>query len=170
MEPSTLSTKKNIASAFAATVHPGNDNLVATGAGIDPESREIADAFRDKRWQEVSSGMVRQYAEALPLLTPDAFRYFLPAYMMASIDDYPNVDVARDSVVFNLVPPGPGSEGWQIDFFNSRAQQFNPVEAGAIRCFLELMRDRMADEWATEDLGPPQEKFDRTIRFWASRQ
>lgn len=149
--------------AFAATPYPGDDNLVADPTEHDPECMETASAFRGKKWSAILPEMVREYAEALPLFTPAAFRYYFPS--LASLQSRNPVDAAKDNVVFNLTPPAQGS-GWEADFFQARAVQFSAVEGDAIASFLELMRQRRLRDWAAAGKEPPASGIERALEFW----
>jgi hypothetical protein len=77
----------DIVQAFAQTPYPGDDALVLGDASYDPEYREVAAAFRRKQWRQLSPAFVHQHRDVLPLLSPAAFRYFLPAYLLACSDE-----------------------------------------------------------------------------------
>jgi len=51
---------------------------------IEPE---IAAYFSGRTWRAVEAGVIRTQPRVLERLTPDAFRYYLAAFMMASIED-----------------------------------------------------------------------------------
>jgi hypothetical protein len=128
--------------------------------------RQSARAFAGKRWTEVTSDMVRVHSQALPLLTPSAFRHYLPAYIMATIDA-PDSEALRDFVVFNLAPPRRPT-GRNADFFQARAGQFSTAEREAIRSFLELMDERRSAEWRSQGAEPPESPIRAAIDYWAS--
>ena len=88
--------------------------------------------FKGKEWASISPREVRAHADALPLLTPSAFRYYFPAYLLACIDARELIDVAWDSVIFNLTPPK-RRDGWQWEFFRVRAEEDPRAEAEATR-------------------------------------
>jgi hypothetical protein len=155
--------KLRILEAFETTPYPGDGGLVTDQSGYDPESSEIANAFKGKDWRDVSVEMLRSYAEALPLFTPAAFRYYLPAYMIGCVDSRYAVDVALDSVLFNLTPPKDRS-GWEWDFFWTRAQRFSKREREAIRSFLELMEQYKLSDW--EGREPPENRVRPALDFW----
>ncbi len=157
--------KRKVIEAFAGTPNPGDEKLCADQSGYDPECQEIAAAFKGKQWKDVTVEMVRKYGDALPLFTPAAFRYLLPAYVLAVINSYYDVDVARDGVLFNLTPPKK-QDGWEWDFFWTRAQKFNQREADAISSFLELMKEYEIIDWASEGLQPPKGQVERALDFW----
>jgi hypothetical protein len=154
--------------AFDATPYPGNERLVVDQSGNDPEGTAIASAFRGKEWEDVSVEMLRSHADALPLFTPAAFRYYLPAYMIGAIDHFYDLGVALDGVLFNLRPPEERS-GWEWDFFCARSQQFEETEREAIRSFLELMHRYELADWGSEGIEPPRDRVGPALDFWAAR-
>jgi hypothetical protein len=166
MEKSAGAVKTKVLEAFDATSYPGDKNLVVDQSGYDPECMEIVSAFKGEDWKNISVEMLRNYADALPLFTPSAFRYYLPAYMLGAVDSYYALDVALDNVLFNLTPPKKRS-GWEWDFFWARAQQFNEEEREAIRSFLELMDHYERADWASEGMEPPRDRVGPAFRFWA---
>jgi hypothetical protein len=166
MADTAQDVKTKIASAFTAAPYPGDDNLVADPSEWDPECREIARAFAGKRWIEVTPEIIGAHSQALPLFTPAGFRYYLPAYMMATIDA-PDPEALRDFVVFNLAPPRRPT-GRKADFFQARAGQFTAAEREAIRSFLGLMDERRSAEWRSQGAEPPDSPIRSAIDYWAS--
>jgi hypothetical protein len=154
--------------AFVDVPHPGDKNIVVDQDTFDPEGADVVRAFTGMRWQDVSAEMVRRFKDALPLFTPEAFVFYLPAYMAACINAPHDIDVALDSVLFNLTPPMLES-GWQRDFFEARVKEFNAPQVDAIRSFLALMHERELADWAHEGKIPPRERIGCAIDFWAAR-
>src|SRR4051812_8361468 len=130
--PARDAVKRKLFEGFSLTPYPGDEQLVTVRDDPDPERQEVETAFKGKDWKDVSVGMVRDYKDALPLFTPVAFRYYLPAYMTGCVDCPREVDVALDSTLVSLTPPKRRS-GWQWDRFWARAQQFDEHERDAIR-------------------------------------
>ena len=159
--------KAKIAGAFDFTPYPGDENLVTDQSGYNPEASEIEGAFRGKDWKDISVETILKLKAALPLFTPAAFRYYLPAYMIACVDSYYDVDVALDSVFFNLTPPK-SRRGWEWDLFWVRAQQFNKKERDAISSFLELMDQYERVDWASEGMEPPRNRVTLALDFWSN--
>jgi len=154
-----------ILAGFDATPYPGDDALVTNQSGCDPESEEVFSDFRGKSWKEVPIEILRKHKEALPLLTPRAFRYYLPAYMIGCVDSFYDVDVVLDSVLFNLTPPEP-RRGWEWNFFRERAEQFNEQERDAITSFLELMDRYQRADWANEENESLRDRVKPALDFW----
>lgn len=165
MAESADTIKAKIREAFEDAPYPGDESLVADQSDYDPESRVIANAFKGKDWRDVSLEMLRNHADALPLFTPAAFRYYLPAYMIGCVDSYYDLNVAPGAVLFNLTPPKQRNE-WEWDFFWVRAQQFNEHEKGVIKSFLALMDLYERADWASQGMEPPKDRVGPALEFW----
>lgn len=169
MEPNRITrdaVKRRLLEGFSATPYPGDEHLVTVQGGTDPERRELERAFKGKDWRDVSVEMVRDHKEALPLFTPAAFRYYLPAYMAGCVESPREVDVALDSVLFMLTPPTQQS-GWQWERFRARAEQFDEREREAIRSVLELMEQDEIEDWASAGMKPPESRVGSALAYWS---
>jgi uncharacterized protein DUF6714 len=160
--------KASIHEAFASTPRPLDGDLVPTDPGEDSECDEIAANFQGKTWREVSTETIQRHTDSLPLLTPSAFRYFLPAYMLASLGPasagFHPVDV-MNFVLFGLVPPESNEDP---KYFMARARQFNLEERQAIASYLKLVAERQKAEWGGNVPKPKSDEFARAIHFWQS--
>lgn len=165
MIDSTDVVKSTILRAFAATPYPGDDNLVTNSTNQDPESQEIAEAFRGKQWNTISAKTLHEFAQALPLFTPEAFRYYLPAYMLESISLPESEDILKDVVPFNLMPPSDRNAP-DGTFFMERAAQFTVQEREAIASYLSLVMQVKACEWRGAQMQSEIARLREAIDFW----
>jgi hypothetical protein len=115
--------------------------------------------------ETIKKGDVRRYADALPLLAPEAFRYFLPAYMINCAENWADLDVAPSSLVFNLTPPTEEA-GSAWDHFWQRARLFSADERACIVEFLELADAIERVDWASVGKQPPMNRVARTLEWW----
>jgi len=82
-----VAIRRDIERAFAEVAYPGDDNIVR---GSTETSTRIVQAFRGRNWRDLpvrelnASG---ELAEALDLMTPSAFRYFLPGFMLLGLGE-----------------------------------------------------------------------------------
>jgi len=65
----------------------------------------MAADLRGCNWRDVSADTVRMYGDELCLLTPEAMRSFLPAYMFACAQEYERSGLVADSLIFGLTMP-----------------------------------------------------------------
>jgi hypothetical protein len=167
-----------IRTAFLQASSLTDDRIVLALPGSDPECDQILKAFGGRDWKEVPSKTVRTFADALPLFTPAAFRYYLPAYMLASLEEgasepfsnaepdsgFDNGDV-MDFVLYRLTLPESAED---CSYFLERAQQFSRDERGAVARYLETVAERKKTDWPGEELASQREEIARAIRFWAA--
>ncbi|HEY7635578.1 MAG TPA: DUF6714 family protein [Gemmatimonadales bacterium] len=148
MEPTAEAIKVLIRTAFADTPYPGDGALVRS-VGDEPD--EVVELFRGRDdWRALPAEFVDRAGAASPsalsFFSPGAFRFYLPAYLMADLDGrlvytdplfylYFGLDEAtRDSPV-NV--PGEGATTW------GRVQQahfagFTAQEASAVVAYLRF--------------------------------
>lgn len=101
---SAASLREMLYDAFADTFAPGVDEIVPDYWDFDLERTEIRNAFAGRAWHEIPAGMLAEHRQALFFLTPSAWSYYLPAYMLATIDAYSEADSALTEVVGSLTP------------------------------------------------------------------
>ena len=82
-----MSLKETIKAAFAGVPYPGDNNITRCPYHCKP-CQEISDYFKQKGWEGHSVEDLRDHHTALSLFTPEAFHYFLPAFMLASLESY----------------------------------------------------------------------------------
>jgi len=148
-----LQLEASIAAAFRDVPHPGDHALVSGDVSYDPEYREVARDFSGMAWPGISAAFVREHADALALLSPAAFRYFLPAYLLACLATGAELDTAPLNVLGSLTPPE-DADPEASEFFASRVVAFTRAEARAICAYLEA--------WPADDTTA-------ALAYWSSR-
>lgn len=96
-----MALKKLIIEAFANVPYPGDDNITKCPYNCS-ECRRIADYFKGKAGTGYTAEELRPYHVALSLFTPEAFHFFLPGFMLASVDSYEKGDVIPDAIRFHF--------------------------------------------------------------------
>jgi hypothetical protein len=116
----------------------------------------VACAFAWKTWNTIATATVVAHKDGFPLLSEDAKRYYLPAWMLAYIDDARGVDTGADAIIAYLTPPrGRKTRNWEA--FAERAQLFNGVERDAIYAFLTFVETR----------EPERADVAQALAFWS---
>ena len=91
---------------------------------LDLECRQIAAIFQGRNWRDISHETLWVQSAALSFFTPEAYNYYLPAYLRAAILHYDEVDVLPDSIVYSLCP---SKEVELRDrYFQKRVSTFTP--------------------------------------------
>jgi hypothetical protein len=125
--------ERQIETAFADTPSPGTA-FEDISASMDDEG--IVDYFRGRTWRGHRVTDLRYHDVALSLFTDKAFRYWLPAFMLAELDSPVEADVIADSIAFHLTDAR----------FAARLQQFTLGELAAIAAFLKECAQRYDDD------------------------
>jgi hypothetical protein len=146
-----------IRAAFAAVVHPGDDRLVDGQADWGPgtEPARVAAAFRGQPdWRALAvdflDGAPDGLGSALSFFGDDAFRCYLPAYLLADLDGV----LQQADPVFHLthglddhgrgelVSPQRHGEWTWFEQRQRRFAGFTPAQAAAIVAYLEVVAAR----------------------------
>lgn len=92
-----MGCRELIEAAFAEVPYPGDDNIALHENCL--ECDDLRAYLRGKSWRDLKFPELRSFHESLPLLTPVAFRYFLPGYMLASLSDFEHADMIPYSII-----------------------------------------------------------------------
>ena len=125
----TQELEHSIRDAFRNTPYP-KGKLTDT---YDDEG--VAEYFSGTTWSEHSVSNLRHHVAALSFFEPDAFRYFLPAFMLAELENREVADVIKESIVFSFGEP----EGYWVSMYEKRISLFTKEEKIAIMSFLSYM-------------------------------
>jgi hypothetical protein len=121
-----------IEQAFANTPYPENGDV-----GYELEDIE------GLHWKEVPTSLLRAHRDELSSFTPEGFRFFLPALLIAVILHPDQVDTLTWNIIGKLAPPEPESDirAELFDFleitFRQRVSVLSPEEKAAVRAFVE---------------------------------
>jgi hypothetical protein len=132
--------RSSILEHFSTTPYPGDRNIVSDES-YHLEKRQIAEFFRSRDWRDIDLQTLRhEYvgdeSACLEFMTPEAFRYYLPSYLMICIDSYELADITYDTIIWKLTRPT-STEG--VERFAERFVPLTPEQTVDIARFLDLM-------------------------------
>lgn len=139
---------KQIREAFADATYPGDDNLIYDSRDVG--ARQIADAFRGKHWSEVPFETLLYHNDALHFFSPEAFRFYLPAYLLAVLERYEDADILPEMLVGVLTAPDPQDPVYSS--FRRKFDGFSAARKAAITAFLEYLLRTHPDEYPDDAL------------------
>lgn len=96
-----MSLKQAIEEAFADVPYPGDGNITRCPYNCT-ECTRVALYFKGKGQTEHNEADLRANHVALSLFTPEAFQYFLPAFMLMSLSSYEKGDIIPDAIRFHF--------------------------------------------------------------------
>jgi hypothetical protein len=97
--PEARPLKQRIEEAFAGVPYPGDDNITRCPYHCS-ECARLAAFFKGRTVKDLTGDELRAHHVALTLFTPEAFQFFLPAFMFASLDRYEKSDLLPDAIRF----------------------------------------------------------------------
>ena len=130
MSMNTSELKDKIITAFKNTPFP-QGRLTDT---FDDEG--VSDYFLGKSWEGHDVSDLRYNSVALSFFEPEAFRYYLPAFMLAELENHVAADTIGESIVFHFSRP---KKYWE-NIHEKRLSLFTSSEKEAILNFLDYMQ------------------------------
>jgi hypothetical protein len=91
--------------AFANVLHPGLDKIVEQKPYIDLEADSIRDFLSERNWQSLTNRSLADHyigdrSAILTFLKPEALQYFLPAFLLISINEFHLADMTALSAIW----------------------------------------------------------------------
>lgn len=159
-EVSRADLEAQIKRAFALAPPPRRGHVVNSKLGHEPVMVEAdfaglssASALQNPEWLDRSPD---GFATALCFFSHEAFRYFLPAYMIADLRD----QLKQTSVEFHLTFGLTDDSRSSFDYVCERFAKFTREEAQAVVAYLQWKRAR--EPWDTS--------FDEALKnYWEAR-
>lgn len=91
--------------SFRDLPHPEAGNIVIDDSGDHLECNQVKENFLPYSWQALPLEIMKNNDSALSFLTPEAFRYYLPAYLVASLNYFEELDTIPLNIVHYLTLP-----------------------------------------------------------------
>lgn len=141
---------KAIEDAFGRLPIPKTDEVVGA-ARNNLDATELATAFGGKHWRELQIPELFFHREALSILGPAGFRFYLPAYMVASLKLTEHRADVCEYTLLSLRPPytSSGPDESLRHFTATRIAALDEPQKEAVRAFLRALRADVGG-WRTD--------------------
>jgi hypothetical protein len=129
-------TMAAIKRAFRDVEKPTDETQVALHPCTDCE--ELARDLFPHTWETLPRELLEHHSDDLPILTPQALRYYLPAYLLYALE-FPT-SLVLELTVYHLTPTKEDiaeSNG----YFEERFALFSPEQRAAIGAFFADVRE-----------------------------
>jgi hypothetical protein len=127
-----------IESAFADVPHPGDDRITTCSGG---DADEVLAYFRDRTSGGHSAQQLRFHDYALTFFTEDALFYFLPAFLIALVEDLETADTIQDRILWMFTVPS-GHKPRDRETFDRLITRLTAQQRDALLHVFEHMRSR----------------------------
>ena len=150
MDESREAVIRLVERAFADVPRPSNDELLHPRCADDGDIQAL---YPIARWQDMPDEVVEREYAALSFLSADAFRHFLPTYLLFVLR---HEDEGQAVIGSTLAALDPARYSEDLEAFQrSKYVSLTAQERDAIAAFVRVMADHeeiggAAGEWAAE--------------------
>lgn len=147
--------RRQIRSAFPSETFFG---AVTNGCKCD-ECAELVRNLRYQKWDDLNNETMDAQFGSLPLLSPEAFSMFIPAWLMRSLD---NLEAEEQQfcewtlyafALYHHEEDSADDLSHKIDRMRSRAERLTREQIHAVAAFLRLIQHRTSlSEWDRESI------------------
>ena len=152
---------RQIEGAFADVSYPRDIRLTE---GSSSDAFETEQFLKNRKWQDLELNELVRNHESVFFLTPEALRYYIPAFLLSSVLNYKEANPIPDTLIFLLTPPATEDPASRIRF-NARFGQFNKAQRQTIKAFLEFIRDEYGEDFPDQT---GSNELSRLLRWWAA--
>lgn len=143
---------QQVSSAFYGVARPKAGTLFAVRFAEEPEAEHV---FGRKRWQDLTVRDLRDYAHTLSLMTPRAFRFILPAYLIAVLKQPSELDTGCGSLCWTLALSADKSPHHRR-YAHEQSSALTDAQRDVVREVLRFL----AELWREDDPSEPLEALD----------
>src|SRR5262245_36150941 len=138
--------RQRIERAFAEVPRPPDDRICGT---YGDEARDDTEPFKGRDWRDLEPDLLEFYHYALVWFTPEAFHYYLPAFLIGGLDHPDAIYVVS---VLQMLRP---NEDPSLDpFSRARWQQLNDEQIGAVEEWLVwLLGQARPESYFAQEVG-----------------
>jgi hypothetical protein len=90
--------------------------------------------FSGKSWKGLEAQWLRYHEAAMYMFTPRAHQYYLPAFMLASLQEPREADVIPDNIIGHFA-------SYEDPFWWERIRVFTPAQCDVIAAFIRTVAD-----------------------------
>lgn len=149
-ELSVENLQSKIEAAFSDVEQPLPENIIEHDC---QECRGVERNFRNQNWRNIEPEKIESAYDKLPLFTPEAHQYFLPAFMLYSLHE-------RQSEVCEFVFYNLATGKSQIEWWQKRLDKFTEAQKQACNLFLRWLQHQ--PDYDAEDF----KAIERALEKW----
>jgi hypothetical protein len=132
--------KSEVIKVFAEVEQPAKGNIVLCEC---EECRGVRKDFTNIKWQKASDKLLEGNYDKIPLLSPEAFNYFLPTYLLYTLNNFDGMFSDVCEYTLYAVTPNKNwkdENGSVTSFWKEKFSLFTSAQMNVIYHFLESAR------------------------------
>src|SRR6266566_6246463 len=154
--------RESIHRAFADVSMPDVDAI--TGHDCE-ECAEIRAAFAGQHWRGMPDTLLEAHYSDLPLFSAQALPFFLPAFLLYSIQHFSHDSQVTEHTIYHLTPRKADHDVTH-DYYRARMRHFTDAHMEIVNEFLQLVRESEDFRIYLGDVGPGAERLND---YWQHR-
>jgi len=113
------------------------------------ECERLSVDFRSVAWHDLPEELIEKHYSQLPLLSPVAFAYYVPAYLRFAVHDFNRDSRVLQFLVYSIAPRDDDNPDWKRERF----RHFTREQIDVLQEFLQLVveQDEMRIYFGTLD-------------------
>ena len=123
------------------------------------ECDELRDTFSDLKWDSIQQTILDSNWGQLPLFSPAAFHYFLPAYILRCLDNFDPDNLICEFTLYSLCPTSTTEDDKK--WHSERYQLFTEDQRKAIGSFLKLAK-------TSDEFSDFHDELQTGLPYWTS--
>ncbi len=140
--------RQRIEEVFASAPYPGDDNIAPHECGECAAIRNALKGTHWRDWLDVPVSELRRHV-VLQLLSPEAVRFFLPAFLIAVLREPGPAQWILEQFLFALNPRDDARRRGTLAFLNI----MDPAQIDALRTFVDWVAAELPEYVSVEDIA-----------------
>lgn len=156
---------RQIEAAFANTPYPGDENI------SNHEREDLDEDFKGKHWRDIPPKSLFAHRSDLGFFTTEAFRFYLPAFVLGVLRHFDEVDTLTYNLIAYLCPdpyrgfPDPPKLDYEARL-KQRTVDFTPDQAAAVQGFLKAYQTLHPERFEGSAISI---LLDSALPFWEAK-
>jgi hypothetical protein len=147
-----------IRESFPAIPFPAGDDVALHECN---ECIAIRAAFAGRTWDSLQPNELEARFDSLPMLSPSAFKYYLAAYLIYSLEHLDPDCLVCQFTIYAIAPDEDAKEAKFIDWWRERLLLFMPEQFEVLVQFVDLARRQEAFHGFIPSLEHANERLQR---------
>jgi hypothetical protein len=123
------------------------------------ECLAIRATFAGRTWDSLRPSELEARFDSLPMLSPNAFKYYLPAYLTHSLENLSPDCLVCQFTIYAIAPDDDAKEAEFVDWWRERLSLFTAEQFEVLTRFLEHARQHEAFDEFTPSLEHSNERL-----------
>jgi len=150
--------KSEIIKAFAEAEQPAKDNIALHEC---EECRGVRKDFANVKWQEASNKLLEDNFGQISLFSPQAFNYFLPAYLLYTLNNFDDGFLGVCEYTLYALTPDKSWKNENGDVSSYWTEKFNLFTFAQMNCIYQFLALAKQNPAYKNDTKSIEKAFDR---------